>query len=142
MRGPGHVKRDWGFSILYPITQESFLKLTNQTKTKVIHMAYLCDDILGMIGGYIEPARKEAKKKDFRQFIARRDMFWTTDREFKKIVETLADHKKPLTIKNMRYKYVKKEIQYQCFRPIWTWRDSLEERGEKIVNHENNRRGR
>tara|TARA_R110002167_G_scaffold11857_12_gene51310 strand:- start:2756 stop:3040 length:285 start_codon:yes stop_codon:yes gene_type:complete len=94
-----------------------------------------------MIGGFIEPARKEAKKKDFKQFLARRNMFWTTDSLFKKIVETLADHKKPLTIKNMRYKYVKKSIQYED-GPIWTWRDSLEERGHKIVNRENNRRGR
>ena len=94
------------------------------------------DDILEMIGKQI------VEVKETRYWAMCKSHFKSmkmTD-EFKAIVNVLAKRNKPLTLRNMRYKYVQRDEVVRrkgiSRHYDWNWRTSLEERRNKIHRKE------
>ena len=94
----------------------------------------VCGDILEQIGKHVVEVRK-ARKRELCRIRPTYDM----NREFEAIVNVLAKRNKPLTLRNMRYKYVRRDEKVRwssLSRYDWTWRTSLEDRRKKIKQKE------
>ena len=101
-------------------------------KPKETACFYLCDDLLEQIGFEVIKSR-EAWSEQLHKWRRIHNDYSSVKHQFKGTVKILAEHNKPITIKNMRYKYVKYEMGW--WFPLWTWTDSLAKRYEKTQHH-------
>ena len=95
----------------------------------------LCFDLMEQIGKQVVEVRETRERERCRI----RALTLYLNREFEAIVNVLAKRNKPLTLRNMRYKYVRRDekVRWRTLsRYDWTWRTSLEDRRKKIKQKE------
>ena len=82
-------------------------------------MFMLCFDLMEQIGKEVVEVR-ETRKRD----MCRERPTCHMDREFKAIVNVLAKRNKPLTLRNMKYKYVQKDSKVKWHRgtSLYQWK--------------------
>lgn len=95
----------------------------------------VCDDILEMIGKQIVEVKKTREIQMGKSHFKSCRM----NREFQAIVKVLFERNKSITLKNMKYNYVRKDqnVRWSGLSSYdWSWRNSLEERRKKIHRKE------
>ena len=93
---------------------------------------YLCDDILEMVGVEVVKKRVEWKATWGVWINHHNALLAIVHNTLNTMVEALEKRKKPLTIKNMRYKYIGYALRHDYQGCIWHWSDTLKVRNAKI----------